>query len=131
MGLLCIGLLDLTTMNIYPNDTKISCLVLLRNIIEIDCKNYWGNIDQTIKDKIKQKALNLLLNNANNYSLNVINKVIFLIEQLVHTIEDFNENWLELIDLTNNLLKLSFPKDINFKSYFYYTINILYKYLIK
>ena len=43
----------------------------------------------------------------------MINKIIFIIEQLVHIIEDFNETWPELINLTNNLLKLSFPHDIN------------------
>ena len=113
MGVLCLNLLDLSTMNNYSDNNIISCLVLLRNIIEIDSKKYWGNIDLNLKEKIKQRALNLLLNNSNNYNLHLINKIIFIIEQLVHIIEDFNETWPELINLTNNLLKLSFPHDIN------------------
>ena len=34
-------------------------------------------------------------------------------KQKVHYIEDFDESWPELIHLTNNLLKLSLPQDIN------------------
>ena len=34
-------------------------------------------------------------------------------KQIVHYIEDFDESWPELIHLTNNLLKLSLPQDIN------------------
>ena len=63
MGVLCLNLLDLSTMNNYSDNNIISCLVLLRNIIEIDSKKYWGNIDLTLKEKIKQRALNLLLIN--------------------------------------------------------------------
>ena len=62
MGVLCLNLLDLSTMNNYSDNNIISCLVLLRNIIEIDSKKYWGNIDTNLKEKIKQKALNLLFN---------------------------------------------------------------------
>ena len=43
----------------------------------------------------------------------LLSKIIFIIEQLVHTIEDFNENWPELIELTNILLKLIFRQDNN------------------
>ena len=63
MGVLCLNLLDLSTMNNYSDNNIISCLVLLRNIIEIDSKKYWGNIDLNLKEKIKQRALNLLLIN--------------------------------------------------------------------
>ena len=108
MGQLCLGLLELSNQS---NNNKIY-LVLLRNIIEIDSKHYWGNIEQKIKEKIKQKSLDILLNNNEHFTKDN-NKMIFVIEQLVHTIEDFNENWPELIEMTNKLLKLSFPKDIN------------------
>ena len=113
MGLLCLSLLELSTQINFDEKNKSTCLVLLRNIIEIDSKHYWGNINQKIKEKIKQKSLDILLNNNNDYFLIENNKIIFVIEQLVHTIEDFNEIWPELIDLTNILLKLFFPQDIN------------------
>ena len=113
MGLLCLSLLELSTQINFDEKNKSTCLVLLRNIIEIDSKHYWGNINQKIKEKIKQKSLDILLNNNNDYFLKENNKIIFVIEQLVHTIEDFNEIWPELIDLTNILLKLFFPQDIN------------------
>ena len=113
MGLLCLSLLELSTQINFDEKNKSTCLVLLRNIIEIDSKHYWGNINQKIKEKIKQKSLDILLNNNNDYFLKENNKIIFVIEQLVHTIEDFNEIWPELIDLTNILLKLFFQPDIN------------------
>ena len=113
MGMLCLGLLELFTQSDSNANNKTTCLVLLRNIIETDSKHYWGNISQKVKEKIKQKSLDILLNNNTNYFLNENNKIIFIIEQLVHTIEDFNENWPELIELTNILLKLIFPQDNN------------------
>ena len=116
MGLLCLGLLELSTSQNYPEILKITTLVLLRKIIEIDSKNYWGNINQNLKETIKQKSLDILLNNSNTNntpSYNIINKVVFVVEQLVHTVEDFDEAWPELINLTNNLIKLSMPQDIN------------------
>ena len=113
MGLLCLGLLELSINTNSTEINKITCLVLLRKIIEIDSKNYWGNISQKIKDNIKQKSLDILLNYSNNISYDNINKMAFVIEQLVHCVEDFDEPWPELIDLTNNLLKLSLPQDIN------------------
>ena len=113
MGLLCLGFLELSIQSNLDKNNKNICLVLLRNIIEIDSKHYWGNISQKIKEKIKQKTLDILLNNNDDYFLKDNDKIIFIIEQLVHTIEDFNEIWPELIDLTNILLKLIFPQDIN------------------
>ena len=113
MGLLCLSLLELSTQNYFDEKYKTICLVLLRNIIEIDSKHYWGNINQKLKEKIKQKSVDILLNSDNDYFSKENNKIIFIIEQLVHTIEDFNEIWPELIDLTNILLKLIFPQDIN------------------
>ena len=113
MGLLCLSLLELSTQINFDEKNKSTCLVLLRNIIEIDSKHYWGNINQKLKEKIKKKSLDILLNNNNDYFLKENNKIIIVIEQLVHTIEDFNEIWPELIDLTNILLKLFFPQDIN------------------
>ena len=112
MGLLCLGLLELSTLPNYSEISKITCLVLLRKIIEIDSKNYWGNINQKIKDEIKRKSIYSLLNFSNNSSYEIINKMAFIIKQLVNCIEDFDELWPELLDLTNNLLKLSFPQDI-------------------
>ena len=83
MGILCLNLLELSIMTNYPESSKIACLVLLRNIIEVDSKNYWGNINKEIKESIK-----------------------------VHNVEDFDEIWPELIDLANNLFKLLLPQDI-------------------
>ena len=113
MGLLCLGLLELSIYSNYPEINKITCLVLLRKIIEIDSKNYWGNINKKIKENIKQKSIDILLNYSNNITYDNINKMAFVIEQLVHCVEDFDEQWPELIDLTNSLLKLSLPQDIN------------------
>ena len=113
MGLLCLGLLESSTISNYSENNKITCLVLLRKIIEIDSKNYWGSINQKTKEDIKRKSIDILLNYLNDSSFDKINKMAFIFEQLVHCIEDFDELWPELIDLTNNLLKLSLPQDIN------------------
>ena len=113
MGLLCLGLLELSISQNSLEIIKITCLVLLRKIIEIDSKNYWGNITQKLKENIKQKTLDILLNNVNNLSYDIINKIAFVVEQLVHCIEDFDETWPELVDLTSYLIKLSMPQDIN------------------
>ena len=71
------------------------------------------NINQKIKENIKQKSIGILLNYSNNSTYDKMNKMAYVIEQLVHYIEDFDESWPELIDLTHNLLKLSLPQDIN------------------
>ena len=112
MGILCLNLLELSIMTNYPDTNKIACLVLLRNIIEVDSKNYWGNINKEIKENIKQKSIDILLNYSNKITFDKINKIVFVIEQLVHSVEDFDETWPELIDLTNNLFKLLLPQDI-------------------
>ena len=112
MGILCLNLLELSIMTNYPETSKIACLVLLRNIIEVDSKNYWGNINKEIKEIIKQKSIDLLVNYSNNITFDKINKMVFVIEQLVHNVEDFDETWPELIDLANNLFKLLLPQDI-------------------
>ena len=112
MGILCLNLLELSIMTNYPETSKIACLVLLRNIIEVDSKNYWGNINKEIKEIIKQKSIDLLVNYSNNITFDKINKMVFVIEQLVHNVEDFDETWHELIDLANNLFKLLLPQDI-------------------
>ena len=112
MGILCLNLLELSIMTNYPESSKIACLVLLRNIIEVDSKIYWGNINKEIKESIKQKSIDILLNYSNNITFDKINKVVFVIEQLVHNVEDFDEIWPELIDLANNLFKLLLPQDI-------------------
>ena len=112
MGILCLNLLELSIMTNYPEASKITCLVLLRNIIEVDSKNYWGNINKEIKESIKQKSIDILQNYSNKITFDKINKIVFIIEQLVHNIEDFDETWPELIDLANNLFKLSLPQDI-------------------
>ena len=77
MGQLCLGLLELSNQS----NNNIIYLVLLRNIIEIDSKHYWGNIEQKIKEKIKQKSLDILLNNNEHFTKDN-NKIIFVIEEL-------------------------------------------------
>ena len=117
MGLLSLGLLELSFSEIsnitLSSNEILTCLVLLRKIIEIDGKKYWGNISQSIKEKIKNIVINIIVDYSNTKSHIFINNIILIIEQLVLLIEDFNESWPELIKLTNQLLKLTIPNDIN------------------
>ena len=112
MGILSLALLEISISNEFPEQIRLTSLVLLRKIIELDSKDHWGNIDSSIKEKIKLASLNIIFNdNIINNSL-LINNAISVVEQILTSIVDFNEEWPELFQLSNNLYNLAFPKDI-------------------
>ena len=121
LGILSICLLEISTTKDFSDDIKIMSLVLLRKIIELE-SNKWGEILPSNKEKIKLSALNIINNDDFYLNKNFINKAISVIEQILITINDSNEEWPELYHLINNLFNLNFPKDIS-------KINIIVKLL--
>ena len=113
MGVLSLCLLELSSINEFSEQIKLTSLVLLRKIIELDSKEHWGNIDPTIKEKIKLSSLNIIFNNNINNNRTLINNAISVVEQILTTIIDFNEEWPELFQISNNIFNLQFPKDID------------------
>ena len=112
MGMLSLGLLEISISNEFSDQIKLSSLVLLRKIIELDSKEHWGSLDPSIKEKIKLTSLNIVFNdNINNRIL--INNAISVVEQILTSIVDFNEKWPELFQLSKNLYNFNFQNDIN------------------
>ena len=110
--ILLLSLLELSVSPDFSETNKITSLVLLRKIIELDGKIKWGNISNEQKEKIKHKSLEIIFNNSNlNHSF--INKVVSIIEELVKLVGDFNEDWSELKELMKNIFSLHFPEDLN------------------
>ena len=87
-------------------------LVLLRKIIELD-SNKWVDISNPIKEKIKIASLNIITNDNFHINRNFISKAISVVEQILNTIIDSNEEWPELFNLINTLYNMNFPKDIS------------------
>ena len=112
MGMLSVGLLEISISNEFSDQIKLSSLVLLRKIIELDSKEHWGNIDQSIKEKIKLTSLNIVFNNNTN-NRTLINNAISVVEQILTSIVDFNEKWPELFQLSKSLYSFNFPNEIN------------------
>ena len=113
MGILSLCLLEISTLNEFSEQIKLTSLVLLRKIIELDSKKYWGNIESTIKEKIKLSSLHLIFNDNINNNRSLINNAISVVEQILVSIVDFNEEWPELFQINNNIFNLHFPKDID------------------
>ena len=112
LGILSLGLLEISISKEYSEKIRLTSLVLLRKIIELDSKEHWGNIDITIKEKIKLASLNIIFNDNIINNRNLLNNAISLVEQILTSIVDFNEEWPQLFQISNNLFNLVFPKDI-------------------
>ena len=112
LGLLSLYLLEISTLKEFSDDIKIMSLVLLRKIIELDSYK-WAEIPNLTKEKIKIASLNIITNDNFHINRNFINKAISVVEQILTTIIDSNEEWPELFNLINNLYNLSFPKDLS------------------
>ena len=112
MGILSLCLLEISISKEFSDQIKLSSLVLLRKIIEIDSKDHWGNIDPSTKEKIKLASLNIVFNENIYNNRSFLNNAISVVEQILKSIVDFNEEWPDLFKLTNNIYTLNFPKDI-------------------
>ena len=111
LGILSLCLLEISTTKEFSDDIKIMSLVLLRKILELESYK-WSEISHENKEKIKIASLNIINNDNYHVNRNFINKAISVVEQILITINDSNEEWPELYYLINNLFTLNFPKDI-------------------
>ena len=112
LGILSLCLLEISTTKEFSDDIKIMSLVLLRKILELESYK-WGEILPENKEKIKIASLNIINNDNYHINRNFINKAISVVEQILITITDSNEEWPELYNLINNIFILNFPKDIS------------------
>ena len=112
LGILSLCLLEISTTKEFSDDIKIMSLVLLRKILELESYK-WGEILPENKEKIKIASLNIINNDNYHINRNFINKTISVVEQILITINDSNEEWPELYNLINNIFTLNFPKDIS------------------
>ena len=101
-GLLLQYLLELPTMNEISQDIKLTCLVLLRKIIEVDSYK-WEKIESSIKQKIKLSSLNIIDNEKYHFNKDFLNKAISVVEQILSTIIDNSEEWPELMNIIGNI----------------------------
>ena len=112
LGMLSLCLLEISISKEFSEQIKLSSLVLLRKIIELDSKEQWGKIEPTIKEKIKLASLNIIFNENIYSNRTFLNNAISVVEQILVSIIDYSEEWPELFQLTNNIYNLNFPKDI-------------------
>ena len=112
MGMLSLCLLEISISKEFSEQIKLSSLVLLRKIIELDSKEQWGKIEPSIKEKIKLASLNIIFNENIYNNRTFLNNAISVVEQILVSIIDYSEEWPELFQLTNNIYNLNFPKDI-------------------
>ena len=112
LGILCIYLLEISTIKEFSNDIKIMSLVLLRQIIEKG-KHKWNEIEPSIKEKIKIASLNIIINDNFHINRDFLNKAISVIEQILTAVYDSSEEWPELYNLIGNLYNLNFPNDVS------------------
>ena len=109
-GLLLQYLLELPTMNEISQDIKLTCLVLLRKIIEVDSYK-WEKIESSIKQKIKLSSLNIIDNEKYHFNKDFLNKAISVVEQILSTIIDNSEEWPELMNIIGNIYHFNYIKD--------------------
>ena len=102
-GLLLQYLLELPTMNEISQDIKLTSLVLLRKIIEVDSYK-WEKIESSIKQKIKLSSLNIIDNEKYHFNKDFLNKAISVVEQILSTIIDNIEEWPELMNIIGNVI---------------------------
>ena len=109
-GLLLQYLLELPTMNEISQDIKLTSLVLLRKIIEVDSYK-WEKIESSIKQKIKLSSLNIIDNEKYHFNKDFLNKAISVVEQILSTIIDNSEEWPELMNIIGNIYHFNYIKD--------------------
>ena len=80
---------------------KLTSMVLLRKIIEIDSKISWAKIDDNKKKEIKNLILKLFINEQD---FNLRNKISNIIIELIHVSIDFEEIWDEFINLSMSII---------------------------
>ena len=113
LGMLSLGLLEISASNEFSETLKLTSLVLLRKIIELDSKEHWGSIEQGIKEKMKLSSLNIIFIEQIYNNRNLMNNAISVVEQILKSVVDFNEEWPQLLELTNNIYNFHFPQDIS------------------
>ena len=111
--MLSLGLLEISASNDFSETIKLTSLVLLRKIIELDSKEHWGSIEQGIKEKMKLTSLNIIFIEQIYNNRNLMNNAISVVEQILKSVVDFNEEWAQLLELTNNIYNFHFPQDIS------------------
>ena len=97
---------------------KLTSMVLLRKIIEIDSKISWAKIDDNKKKEIKNLILKLFINEQD---FNLRNKISNIIIELIHVSIDFEEIWDEFIDLSMSIINYN----INDKNQIPFIISLL------
>ncbi len=80
---------------------KLTSMVLLRKIIEIDSKISWTKIDDNKKKEIKNLILKLFINEQD---FNLRNKISNIITELIYVSIDFEEIWDEFINLSMSII---------------------------
>ena len=113
LGMLSLGLLEISASNEFSETIRLTSLVLLRKIIELDSKEHWGSIEQGIKEKMKLSSLNIIFIEQIYNNRNLMNNAISVVEQILKSSVDFNEEWPQLLELTNNIYNFHFPQDIS------------------
>ena len=121
-GNLIIGFLKIVENNNFQYNTKLTSLVLLRKILELDSKNKWNLIENNLKENFKDLLLNIYIKEKNE---NLLNKIGNVIIELIHILTDFNENWEKFKELSLSLFKIDL-NDNNLKNNYIY-INSLIK----
>ena len=88
------GFLLLYSDNSSNYNMKLSSMVLLRKIIEVDSKIYWVKIDDNKKGEIKSLILKLFTNEQNE---NLRNKISSVIIEIIHISIDFDRFCTQIV----------------------------------
>ena len=94
------GFLLLYSDNSSNYNMKLSSMVLLRKIIEVDSKISWVKIDDNKKNEIKSLLLKLFSNEQNE---NLRNKISSVIIEIIHISIDYEELWDEFINFSMSI----------------------------
>ena len=94
------GFLLLYSDNSSNYNVKLSSMVLLRKIIEVDSKISWVKIDDNKKNEIKSLLLKLFSNEQNE---NLRNKISSVIIEIIHISIDYEELWDEFINFSMSI----------------------------
>ena len=95
--------------NINNQNLQITALVICRKILDINDFNEWKNIDNELKNKIKQKSLELFLKFNET---NLKSKICDVITQIVDKVSDNDEEWEDFKKLVDTIYNYD-PNDNN------------------